>query len=85
MRHSAEGLAHQLLHSDAGQQLDTVKEPLLEIDPRYTGRRRLENILHEALHLACPFMPEETVLKTGRYLAMIVWHMGYREENNEHD
>jgi hypothetical protein len=53
---------------------------MLEIDSRLNGRLRLETILHEALHLACPWMPEKVVLQTGRYLAMIVWHLDYRDD-----
>lgn len=85
LRHGAEAMATQILHSDTGGDAIEAGEPMIELDPRYTGRQRLECILHEALHLACPFMPEETVLKTGRYLAMVTWHMGYREHDEEDD
>jgi hypothetical protein len=77
MQHRADGMAHQLLHCDTGLTQEDAGPPLLELDSNLTGRRRLETILHEALHLACPFMPEHTVLKTARYQAMIAWHMGY--------
>jgi hypothetical protein len=80
LRHGAEGMASQLLHSEASGEPSLVNEPLLEIDSRLKGRLRLETIIHEALHLACPWMPELVVLQTGRYLAMIVWHLEYRTE-----
>lgn len=72
-------MATQVLHSSASGD-DHVPEPLLEIDSRLGGRLRLETIIHEALHLACPWMPEKVVLQTGRYLAMIVWHLEYRDD-----
>lgn len=78
MRHSADGMATQLLHTDPNETPPT--EPLLEVDSRLSGRPRLETVIHEALHLACPWMPEETVAKVGRYVAMIVWHLEYRRE-----
>lgn len=80
LRHGAEGMASQLLHSEASGEPSSVSEPLLEIDSRLGGRLRLETIIHEALHLACPWMPERVVLQTGRYLAMVVWHLDYRDD-----
>jgi hypothetical protein len=60
-------------------------EPIIEIDSGLQGRVRLETVLHEALHLALPSLPEEAVLKTGRYLSMIAWHMGYRRDDERSD
>ena len=81
MRHAADGQATQLLHTDP----DEVPpgEPILEIDSRLRGRVRLETIIHEALHLACPWMMEPVVLKVARYIAMIVWHLEYREKGDD--
>ena len=59
------------------------EQPILEIDTRLKGRVRLETIIHEALHLACPFMPEIVVLRVARYIAMIVWHLEYRRAGEE--
>lgn len=80
MRHAADGLATQLLHTWPGE--EPPKEPEIEIDSRLQGRARLETIIHEALHLACPWMMEPAVLKIGRYIAMIVWHCEYRREED---
>lgn len=80
-RHGADGLATHLMYAEPGETPPT--EPILEIDSGLTGRVRLETILHEALHLALPALPEDAVLKTGRYLALIAWHMGYREKEDE--
>lgn len=84
MRHVADGMATQLLHTEPAEIPPT--EPILEIDPRLRGRVRLETIIHEALHLACPWMMEPVVLKVARYIAMIVWHLEYREKGDDvHD
>ena len=80
-RHGADGLATHLLFTEPGETPPT--EPILEIDSGLQGRARLETILHEGIHLACPWMPEEGVLKLGRYLAMITWHMNYREKDDD--
>jgi hypothetical protein len=81
MRHVADGLATQLLHTEPHEA--PPDQPILEIDSRLVGRVRLETIIHEALHLACPWMMEPVVLKVARYIAMIVWHLEYRREDEE--
>ena len=81
LRHGADGMATQLLHNHPHEQ--PPYQPILEIDDRLVGRVRLETIIHEALHLACPWMPEPVVLKVGRYIAMIVWHLEYRREHEK--
>ena len=83
MRHAADGMATQLLHTDPSE--TPPDRPKLEIDSRLVGRARLETIIHEALHLACPWMMEHVVLKVARYIAMIVWHLEYRRENERSD
>jgi hypothetical protein len=78
MRHSADGLATHVLYTEPNE--TPPDRPMIEIDTRLTGRVRLETIIHEALHLACPWMMEAVVLKVARYIAMIVWHLEYRRE-----
>lgn len=78
LRHVADGMATQLLHTEPNEAPPDC--PILELDSRLTGRARLETIIHEALHLACPWMMEPVVLKVARYIAMIVWHLEYRRE-----
>lgn len=80
MRHAADGMATQLLHTEPNE--SPPREPVLEIDSRLHGRERLETIIHEALHLACPWMMENVVLKVARYITMIVWHLEYRREED---
>lgn len=82
-REHAYGQATQLLHSDASGDKKPVGKPLFEIDTRWTGRKRLDTDIHEALHLACPFMFEDVVGPTARYVAMILWHLGYRLKDED--
>lgn len=78
LKHGAEGMATQLLHTyDAN---DPAGEPMVEIDSRLKGRRKLDTEIHELLHLACPWMPETAVRRTGTYLALVLWNLGYRQK-----
>lgn len=77
-KEQAYGFAAQLLHGDAGEP-PFEGPPTIWLDPSYDGTRRgLEVALHEALHLACPWMYEQVVTQTARYQAMLLWHLGYR-------
>lgn len=78
LKHGAEGLASQLLHTDRPE--EELGDPMIEIDSRLTGRRKLDTEIHELLHLACPWMPEFAVRRTGTYLALVLWHLGYRQK-----
>jgi len=81
-RERAYGFAAQQLHGDAGGDAPIPEwqgEPTIWLDPSYDGTRRgMETALHEALHLACPFLYEAVVTKVARYLAMVLWRLGYR-------
>lgn len=87
-REQAYGMSAQLLHSsptgDAPDYLpEWTGEPTIWLDPKWRGRREeLETALHEALHLACPFMYERVVTMVARYLAMVCWKLGYRREES---
>lgn len=82
-RHGADGLATHLMYTEPGEK--PPEEPIIEIDSGLQGRLRLETILHEALHLALPSLPESAVMKVGRYLSMVTWHMGYRRDDERSD
>ena len=42
----------------------------------------LETIIHEALHLAVPALPERVVGYASRYIAKILWHLQYRADED---
>jgi hypothetical protein len=80
LKHGAAGMASQLLHTEHDEGAPTPDVPLLEVDSRLNGRPKLETEIHEAMHLACPWAPEIVVSQTSRYIAMVIWHLGYRQE-----
>lgn len=57
----------------------TPKYYTITVDPRLRGQRKLETIIHEALHAACPKMSEADVTRIAHEQAVIVWGEGYRE------
>ena len=67
-------LHHQ--HNDIGH--TGTCEPTIWLDIGLTGRQELEITIHEALHLCLPFLYETIVTKAARYIAMILWHRGFR-------
>lgn len=50
------------------------------IDPRQPESELLDTAVHEALHVACPFMGEDKVAKTATIIAETLWRMGYRRK-----
>ena len=86
-RSQSYGFAAQRLHGEAGGDAPDPEwdgTPTIWLDPTYDGTRRgLETALHEALHLACPWMYEQVVKQTARYLAMVLWRIGYRKPEHE--
>lgn len=81
-REGADGLAGQMAHSDAAQPSD-VPVPTLEVDSALRGRAELETFIHEALHLAFPWMQERPVTQGARYVARILWREGYKLQKQE--
>lgn len=79
-RSAALGLAHNKLFSVPGA---TTGQPTIDIDVGVTGRKRMEVILHEALHQACPWMVESAVRMTARYQAMVLWNQKYRDPDSQ--
>lgn len=50
------------------------------IDPRQPASELLDTAIHEALHVACPYMGEAKVSKTATLIAETLWRMGYRRQ-----
>lgn len=76
-RHGADGLsAHYFDHEFDSSPKYT--EPTIELDVGLKGKKKLEILIHEAMHLAFPWMAEIIVRKGARYLAMILWSQKLR-------
>lgn len=65
--------AYGLAHSDG----------IIEIDERLKGRKLLEILIHEALHILNPTHEEDEVVKQSKALTKLLWKEGYRLTDNE--
>lgn len=61
-----------------GQALHDKNE--IHIDPRQTEREFLGTLVHEAAHIACPYLSEEAVVKIEATIAGVLWGQGYRRK-----
>jgi len=59
-------------------------EHTIEIDPRLKDCKRLEILLHEALHLIFPFLDELEVQRGGEELSAVLWKDGWRKRAVTH-
>jgi hypothetical protein len=54
--------------------------PTVEIDPRLGAKRKLEVLIHEAVHLFFgPDLPESKVDAAGKYIRDVLWSQNYRQ------
>lgn len=54
----------------------------IAVDPRATSKKRLETILHEALHGYAPEWTEQQMRTATRALRDLLWRDGYRRIAN---
>lgn len=69
------GKSWGLAHSDG----------LIEIDSRAKGRKHLELIIHEAMHLLFPEADEEEVIQKSVILTKLLWKENYRRVEPHED
>ena len=55
---------------------------IIEIDPRLKGRKLMEILLHEALHLQNPTWSETEVLTKSKELTSLLWSQAFRRVDN---
>ncbi len=63
-----EGVDGQVFFADA----------LIEIDPRLPPKAWLSTLVHEAVHLAFPNLPEKQVLAAEKQILGVLWRAGVR-------
>lgn len=51
----------------------------IEIDPRIKGRRLLETLIHETMHITNPHWTEEAVISHSKELTRVLWNAGFRK------
>lgn len=55
---------------------------LIEIDERLKGKKKLEIIIHEVMHLLNPADDEDEVVRKSVLLTNTLWHEKYRVVDN---
>ena len=74
-------------HTKLGKQRiwGDAENNIIRIDSRLKGKKHLEIMLHEALHVLHPRMSEEKIVKNSVTLCNLLWQHDYRrvENNNE--
>jgi hypothetical protein len=55
------------------------------IDSRLKGKKHLEILLHECMHLLNPIDDEESIVDKSVTLCNILWKQGYRKVDNSND
>jgi hypothetical protein len=57
-------------------------ENTIEIDSRIKGKKLLEILIHEFLHIKYPRATEERIVKVSVELTNILWDQGFRQVDN---
>ena len=58
-------------------------DDVIYIDPRLRGKKHLEILLHEALHVLYPAASEEEVIENSIELTKLLWKQHYRRIDND--
>ena len=53
------------------------------LDPRLKGKKALEIVLHECLHILNPLDDEKTIIRKSVTLTKILWKEGYRRADHD--
>ncbi len=52
---------------------------VIEIDERLKGKKMMEILIHEVLHLLNPKDDEKTIIRKSVTLTKVLWNEGYRK------
>jgi hypothetical protein len=52
---------------------------VIEIDSRLKGKRLLETLIHETMHIINPFFTEEAVEAYSKEMTRVLWNSGFRK------
>ena len=58
---------------------------VIEIDERLKGKKMMEILIHEVLHLLNPKDDEKTIIRKSVTLTKILWNEGYRRIDDTND
>jgi hypothetical protein len=56
----------------------------ITLDERLVGKKHLEILIHEVLHIQNPDWSESMVLKKSKELTKVLWSQNYRRVDNKH-
>ena len=59
-----------------------ISKRLIEIDERAKGKKHLEILNHEALHILFPKLTEDEIIKASIELTNLLWKENYRKTDN---
>ena len=60
-----------------------IPKGLIKIDQTAKGKKHLEILNHEALHILLPEAPEEEIVRISCALTKLQWREGYRRVDND--
>ena len=52
---------------------------IIEIDERLKGRKMMEVLIHELMHLTNPKDSEQTIIRKSVIITKVLWNEGYRQ------
>jgi len=58
---------------------------IIYLDPRLKGKKHLEILIHEALHILNPTDSELAIIKKSITLTKVLWKEGYRRVDDTND
>jgi len=62
-----------------------IGDNLIELDARLKGKKHLEILVHEAVHLLLPEADEEEVVRVSVALTLLLWAEGYRRVDGDEE
>jgi hypothetical protein len=60
-----------------------LKKNMIEVEERLKGKKQMEIIIHECMHILFPDAEEEEVETKAAALTNTLWHEGYRKIDDE--
>lgn len=55
-----------------------IDKKIIEIDPRAVGRKKIEILVHEALHIMLSIIDEDAIKLAGAAVTKVLWDEGVR-------
>jgi len=55
---------------------------IIELSHKLKGRKHLEILLHEIIHIYFPDYDEESVKEYAKAMSLLIWRQGYRRKQN---